>query len=294
MRPNSCNGIDSLPAVGASKEFLEALFAKHNIDGDACSNKSLVDKELRQTLSLPQNEHMVEAVSCAIISHVESCVGQHAVSHGCFDERQHPFTEGAELLQASLDEVQKWLWTILDALKLDPECLIISLVLLERTVAQSDLRVTPFTWRPCILCALVIASKVSRPHCRECAAGHTPAARLSATGCRPLRPPMIHAREVLSVSLGSLPSLSRQMPASPQTWYDKAIFNMDFAERLSGYNLSHINTMETEFLALLDYRATVSMSLYAKYFFALQDVLNSINGTGNARRSTWSAGESGR
>ena len=80
----------------------------------------------------------------------------------------------------------------------------------------------------------------------------------------------------------------------PQTWYDKAIFNIDFSERLPGYNLSHINTMETEFLTLLDYRATVSMSLYAKYFFALQDVLNGINGTGNARRSTWSPGESGQ
>ena len=162
VRPNASNGIDSLPSVGASNEFLVALFAKHNIDGDQVSNKSLVDRELRQTLGSPQNEQMVEAVSCAIISHVESCVGQHATSHGWFDERAHPFTEGAELLQASLGEVQKWLWTILDGLKLDPECLIISLVLLERAVAKSELQLTPFTWRPCVLCALVVASKVSR------------------------------------------------------------------------------------------------------------------------------------
>ena len=64
-------------------------------------------------------------------------------------------------------------------------------------------------------------------------------------------------------------SLSRHARL-PQTWYDKAIFNIDFSERLPGYNLSHINTMETEFLTLLDYRATVSMSLYAKYFFDLR------------------------
>tara|TARA_B100000795_G_scaffold210692_1_gene164242 strand:- start:64 stop:462 length:399 start_codon:yes stop_codon:yes gene_type:complete len=51
---------------------------------------------------------------------------------------------------------------------------------------------------------------------------------------------------------------------SSKTWYDKAVFNVDFSERLPSYNLAHINTMETEFLSALDYRATVSVSLYAK------------------------------
>ena len=192
VRPNASNGIDSLPSVGASNEFLVALFAKHNIDGDQVSNKSLVDRELRQTLGSPQNEQMVEAVSCAIISHVESCVGQHATSHGWFDERAHPFTEGAELLQASLGEVQKWLWTILDGLKLDPECLIISLVLLERAVAKSELQLTPFTWRPCVLCALVVASKVSRSLAP--ARWHCPRAT---RGCATVLPPRRAATRAL-------------------------------------------------------------------------------------------------
>ena len=51
---------------------------------------------------------------------------------------------------------------------------------------------------------------------------------------------------------------------SSKTWYDKAVFNVDFSERLPSYNLAHINTMESEFLSALDYRATVSLSLYAK------------------------------
>ena len=61
-----------------------------------------------------------------------ACIGSHGTEHGWFDERQHPLTVGAATPQASLAAVQDWLWTILDALKLDPECLIISLVLLER------------------------------------------------------------------------------------------------------------------------------------------------------------------
>lgn len=222
-----------LPAVSASKEFLDALFDKHNIDGEQISSKSVVDNEFRQTLGSPQNKQLVEAISHAIVSHAHSCIGSHGTEHGWFDERQHPLAEGAPPPQPSLAAVQGWLWTILDALKLDPECLILSLVLLERALSKSELRLTPFTWRPCVLCALVVSSK---------------------------------------------------------TWYDKAVFNIDFSERLPSYNLAHINTMETEFLSALDYRATVSLSLYAKYFFALQDVL----GTSNTRRSTWTAGESTR
>ena len=64
----------TLPSVSASKEFLDALFDKHNIDGDQVSSKACVDKQLRQTLGSPQNEQLVEAVSHAIISHVrEHC-----------------------------------------------------------------------------------------------------------------------------------------------------------------------------------------------------------------------------
>lgn len=173
---------------------------------------------------------MVEAVAHAIISHVETCVGLHAADHGWFDERKHPLREGALSLSTSLDAIQSWLWAILDGLRLDAECLIISLVLLERCISMSSLRLTPFTWRPCTLCALLCASK---------------------------------------------------------SWYDTAIFNVDFSERLPDYNLTHINTIEGKFLKALDYRTGVSMTLYAKYFFALQDVL----GTSSTRRSTWSPGE---
>ena len=180
----------TLPSVSASKEFLDALFDKHNIDGEQISSKSIVDKEFRQTLGSPQNDQLVEAISHAIVAHVASsvrcrcpfgsararrrlpprgapdgsgrvdtqrerpggrpataasgararapkppnvpvrvffavqanaCIGSHGTEHGWFDERQHPLTVGAATPQASLAAVQDWLWTILDALKLDPE-----------------------------------------------------------------------------------------------------------------------------------------------------------------------------
>ena len=60
-----------LPAVSASKEFLDALFDKHNIDGEQISSKSVVDKEFRQTLGSPQNNQLVEAISHAIVSHAK-------------------------------------------------------------------------------------------------------------------------------------------------------------------------------------------------------------------------------
>ena len=226
-----------LPAVSASKEFLDALFDKHNIDGEQISSKSVVDKEFRQTLGSPQNNQLVEAISHAIVSHANqqrsdadapfgsaraqrllpprgapggsgrvgirrwrgratgrpataasgararrlpkspnapmrfavqahSCIGSHGTEHGWFDERQHPLTEGAPPPQPSLAAVQGWLWTILDALKLDPECLILSLVLLERAPAAM-LMLFRHCWmhgaiRRCVVTAAILAGSSRR------------------------------------------------------------------------------------------------------------------------------------
>ena len=295
----------SLPTGGASKEFLEALFARHNIDGEQTSSKAAVEKELRQTLGSPQNEQMVEAVSCAVISHVEACVGQHAaVPEGAkrhFDERQHPLTEGAEKLNASLSEVQRWLWTILDALKLEPECLIISLVLLERALAKSELQLTPFTWRPCVLCSLVIASKARAgrldgavgppqlpgpahslpplpelPLTRRRGTTRPSSTSTSPSGC----PGMIcrtstRSRPGSSVSSTTAPpSPCRSTPSAPS----RPRFPASPPRLVAGFGLSLAPGRRSP----------------RRYFFALQDVLTGMNGTGATRRSTWSPGESGQ
>ena len=134
----------------------------------------------------------------------------------------------------SLDAVQRWLWSILSPLSLDPECLIIALALVERAVSGAGgLSLTTHTWRPCTLCAIALASK---------------------------------------------------------TWYDSAIFNVDFSSRLPHCQLTHMNAMEAAFLKALDFKTNVTMTLYAKYFFALQDVLTYKNGAASTRRATWSPG----
>ena len=75
-----------------------------------------------------------------------------------------------------------------------------------------------------------------------------------------------------------------------KTWYDSAIFNVDFSSRLPHCQLTHMNAMEAAFLKALDFKTNVTMTLYAKYFFALQDVLTYKNGAASTRRATWSPG----
>lgn len=217
-----------------SREFLDDFFAKFNIDGTQESNKASVAEKLRHTLGTPKLEGMVEAVAEAVLSHVEANGELQEARQGVFDERERPLNAEGLGVAVTLDAVQRWLWSILSPLSLDPECLIIALALVERAVSGAGgLSLTTHTWRPCTLCAIALASK---------------------------------------------------------TWYDSAIFNVDFSSRLPHCQLTHMNAMEAAFLKALDFKTNVTMTLYAKYFFALQDVLTYKNGAASTRRATWSPG----
>ena len=223
-----------LPRVRVSREFLDDFFAKFNIDGTQESNKASVAEKLRHTLGTPKLEGMVEAVAEAVLSHVEANGELQEARQGVFDERERPLNAEGLGVAVTLDAVQRWLWSILSPLSLDPECLIIALALVERAVSGAGgLSLTTHTWRPCTLCAIALASK---------------------------------------------------------TWYDSAIFNVDFSSRLPHCQLTHMNAMEAAFLKALDFKTNVTMTLYAKYFFALQDVLTYKNGAASTRRATWSPG----
>lgn len=223
-----------LPRVRVSREFLDDFFAKFNIDGTQESNKASVAEKLRHTLGTPKLEGMVEAVAEAVLSHVEANGELQEARQGVFDERERPLNAEGLGVAVTLDAVQRWLWSILSPLSLDPECLIIALALVERAVSGAGgLSLTTHTWRPCTLCAIALASK---------------------------------------------------------TWYDSAIFNVDFSSRLPHCQLTHMNAMEAAFLKALDFKTNVTMTLYAKYFFALQDVLTYKNGASSTRRATWSPG----
>ena len=61
------------------------------------------------------------------------------------------------------------------------------------------------------------------------------------------------------------PILLSGLLVTSKDWYDGRVFNLDYAERLDEYiTLPHLNAMEAEFLGLLDYRTTISASLYAQ------------------------------
>eukprot|EP00316_Scyphosphaera_apsteinii_P020623 CAMPEP_0119311568 /NCGR_PEP_ID=MMETSP1333-20130426/22988_1 /TAXON_ID=418940 /ORGANISM="Scyphosphaera apsteinii, Strain RCC1455" /LENGTH=349 /DNA_ID=CAMNT_0007315987 /DNA_START=115 /DNA_END=1164 /DNA_ORIENTATION=+ len=77
-----------------------------------------------------------------------------------------------------------------------------------------------------------------------------------------------------------------------KTWYDGAVYNADVAKLLPGCELKQFNKMEGIFLAGIDFEVNVPLSLFAKYLFALHDVIRYKNGGGHfSRRRTWGPGE---
>lgn len=179
---------------------------------------------VRQTLGAPDVALVVKSVAMAIASHIQvqgDGMGADAGDmHVCFDERVHPLTES--FMVAARKEpriaVQRLLCQVVSAMVLETECLIVALMLLERALfaEESCLELTLYSWRPCVLAALVVASK---------------------------------------------------------TWYDEAISISDFRTVLPDFDLGHIGKLESSFLGALEFNATVSVPMYAKYFFALQDCL---------------------
>ena len=78
-----------------------------------------------------------------------------------FDERQHPLDDSNAWLQTPEDDdVVDFLRTIQQALHLEMSCIVTALILLERGMLRAKLRLSPSTWRPLLIVAIAIASKV--------------------------------------------------------------------------------------------------------------------------------------
>lgn len=239
-------------AVGAHahlppEDEVRTLLARLNIDESTQS--SAARSSLRHSLGSQRPEQLVEAVAEAILSHVlaspagPAAEGEVGPLQAPFEERppgmrppelrdgvppafergsSSSTVDGAEagggaVAEARLrDALGSFLWSVLDGMALDPECLIIALVLLERVVLQPEprLRLTASTWRLATTASLLLATK---------------------------------------------------------TWYDNAVYSVDFtATQLC--TLEHLKLLERTLLGLLDFQTAVPVSLYARYFFALQDV----------------------
>ena len=78
-----------------------------------------------------------------------------------FDERQHPLDDSKAWLETPEDDdVVDFLRTIQQALHLEMSCIVTALILLERGMLRAKLRLSPSTWRPLLIVAIAIASKV--------------------------------------------------------------------------------------------------------------------------------------
>lgn len=53
-------------------------------------------------------------------------------------------------------------------------------------------------------------------------------------------------------------------------WDDKSLLNVDFSLICAAYSLKDINSLEKQFLEMLQYNVSISASLYASYYFELR------------------------
>ena len=60
----------------------------------------------------------------------------------------------------SLNEVHVFLRTLFGEAQLSAECSIVCLIYVERLMEQAYVPLSPTTWRPCVICGLLLASKV--------------------------------------------------------------------------------------------------------------------------------------
>lgn len=60
----------------------------------------------------------------------------------------------------TLNEVYMFLRTLFGEAQLSAECSIVCLIYVERLMEQANVPLCPKTWRPCVICGLLLASKV--------------------------------------------------------------------------------------------------------------------------------------
>eukprot|EP00607_Mallomonas_marina_P001175 CAMPEP_0182430038 /NCGR_PEP_ID=MMETSP1167-20130531/36191_1 /TAXON_ID=2988 /ORGANISM="Mallomonas Sp, Strain CCMP3275" /LENGTH=169 /DNA_ID=CAMNT_0024614597 /DNA_START=699 /DNA_END=1208 /DNA_ORIENTATION=+ len=65
-----------------------------------------------------------------------------------------------EALLPSPNEIYTFLRTLFVKAELSPECSIVCLIYVERLMEYAKVPLLPSTWKPCLLCGLLLASKV--------------------------------------------------------------------------------------------------------------------------------------
>ncbi len=63
-----------------------------------------------------------------------------------------------------------------------------------------------------------------------------------------------------------------------KVWDDTPLINADFSILYPALTVAHVNYLERQLLSLLDFKLTVSPSLYAQYFFELRSICEESSG----------------
>ncbi len=59
-------------------------------------------------------------------------------------------------------------------------------------------------------------------------------------------------------------------------WEDLSFWNIDFTEVDDLYDLDAVNTLESEFLVLINYNLFVSPQMYASYFYPVKSIFENL------------------
>ena len=164
-----------------------------------------------------------------------------------FDERQHPLDDSNAWLETPEDDdVVDFLRTIQQALHLEMSCIVTALILLERGMLRAKLRLSPSTWRPLLIVAIAIASKVVLDEKVFLGDYCELLPSLSLLGLRALTEARHHARSEPPPSAGRDAPEIAPLPSPPQ--------------------------LEAVFLSLINYSTVIGRKQFAKYYYALLDV----------------------
>lgn len=165
-----------------------------------------------------------------------------------FDERQHPLDDSKAWLETPEDDdVVDFLRTIQQALHLEMSCIVTALILLERGMLRAKLRLSPSTWRPLLIVAIAIASKVVLDE------------KVFLGDYCELLP---------SLSLLGLRALTEARRRRPQR--AAALCRPRPAPEIAP--LPSPPQLEAVFLSLINYSTVIGRKQFAKYYYALLDV----------------------
>ena len=178
-----------------------------------------------------------------------------------FNMKSKPLLAQLASAEATEDTIFQAIKSIYSIAEFSAECLVISLLYIERLRSLTGLHLLMSNWQPILLAAMIVAQKVRE----ACSARRSLA---SSRAPSPRRSPAWHRAAAAAIHVRAPPP--SLLPRPGQVWDDKSLLNVDFSLICSAYSLKDINKLEKQFLELVQYNVSISASLYASYYFELR------------------------